>query len=312
MSFSQEFFTLSNGNKIPGVGVIGTGTAWYKQEETEATFSKALVEQVKFALTLPGIVHIDAAECYRTYPELGQALKESKKPRKEIFLTDKYSPQLKISENPIKGLNIALNKLGVDYVDLYLLHSPLITEKDHGFTLEDAWRQMEEIYRSGKAKNIGVSNFRIEDLERILKAGKIKPQVNQIEFNAFLQNQTPGIVNFCQEHDILVEAYSPLAPLQRKPENSASQPFYQYIAELSTKYGKTEAQILLRWVNDRQILPITTSSKPQRIEEAQNLFAFDLTKDEVEKITRLGLHHEPLRLYWNEQYDKYNAESQKA
>ena len=135
-----------------------------------------------------------------------QALRESNRPRDEIFITDKYSTQLKLSDDPIAGLNISLKTLGLDYVDLYLLHSPFIK---NGSTLEECWKQMEKLYKSGKAKNIGVSNFRVEDLEKILKIATIKPQINQIEFNAALQNQSPGIVKFCKENNIQLEAYTP-------------------------------------------------------------------------------------------------------
>lgn len=310
MSFPQEFITLNNGNKIPGIAVIGTGTRWFKKSETPENFSKELVEQMEYALTLPGVVHIDAAEVYRTYPEVGAALKSSSRPRDTIFLTDKYSTQLKITANPIVGLETGLKKLGLEYVDLYLLHSPFVDKEKNGFTLEDAWKDMETLYKSGKAKNIGVSNFSTEDLDRILKVAEVKPQVNQIEFNAFLQNQTPGIFNYCKKQNILIEAYTPLGPLQRKPKDYTSQEFYQYIGKLADKYKKSEAQILLRWVTKRGVLPVTTSSKPERIQDAQNLFMFDLTEEETSKITELGLAHEPLRMYWNEQYDKYNTVSQ--
>lgn len=312
MSVHQEFFTLNNGNKIPAVAIIGTGTRWFKKEETDATFSNDLVQQIKYALTLPGTVHIDAAEIYRTYPEVGEALKESKKPRDEIFVTDKYSTSLKVTENPIAGLETSLRKLNLDYVDLYLLHSPFVSVEKNGFTLEEAWKQLEQLYKTGKAKNIGVSNFRVEDLKRILKVAEVKPQVNQIEFNAFLQNQTPGIYKFAQEHNILLAAYSPLGPLQKKPADADSQPFYQLLKRLADKYGKTEAQILLRWVTRRNVLPVTTSSKLQRIKDAQDLFSFDLTDADVDEITKIGLEHKPLRIYWADQFSKYDSEAQKV
>lgn len=249
---------------------------------------------------------------YRTHGELGKALKDSKKPRDEIFITDKYSCQHEISENPVKALDAALNKIGAEYVDLFLIHTPWISREEPGFTLEEVWKQMEQLYKEGKTKSIGVSNFRTEDIERILKVAEVKPQVNQIEFNAFLQNQTPGIVKYCQKNDIQLEAYSPLAPLQREPRNSPELPFYQLISYLAQKYEKTEAQILLRWVNARHIVPVSTSSNPQRIKDAQNVFSFELTVQEVEKITQLGLEHKPLRLYMKSAYDKYNSDSQKA
>ncbi|CAL9735771.1 NADPH-dependent alpha-keto amide reductase [Monosporozyma servazzii] len=308
MSSHQEFFTLSNGNKIPAIAIVGTGTRWYKQEETADNFSKELVDQLKYALTLPGTVHLDAAEVYRTYPEFSEALKQTSKSRDEIFITDKYSTQLKVTKDPIEGLETSLKRNNLEYVDLYLLHSPFISKEKNGFTLEEAWQQMEQLYKEGKAKNIGVSNFSVDDLQKLMATAKILPQVNQIEHNAFLLNQTPGIVNFCQDHKILVEAYSPLGPFQKKSEANAE--FYEYIKSLAEKYGKTEAQVLLRWVTDNGILPVTTSSKKERIENAQNLFTFDLTKEEVEKITELGRKNKAQRLYWNSEYDKFNAFSQ--
>ena len=308
MSFHQEFFTLNNGNKIPSIAIIGTGTRWYKQEETAENFSNELVEQLKYALTLPGIVHIDAAEVYRTYPEFSEALKQSTKPREEIFITDKYSTQLKVTKNPIVGLETSLKRNNLEYVDLYLLHSPFVSKESNSFNLKEAWHKMEQLYKEGKAKNIGVSNFSVDDLKILMSSAEIMPQVNQIEYNAFLLNQTPGIVKFCQNHNILVEAYSPLSPLQKRSDSNSQ--FYDYIDSLATKYKKSEAQILLRWVTKNGILPVTTSSKKERILDAQYLFTFDLNNNEVDMITDLGLQNKPQRLYWNQQYDKFNGESQ--
>lgn len=133
MAFHQSFFTLNNGNKIPSIAIVGTGTWWFKQEETPENFCNELLDQLKYALTLPGIVHLDAAEVYRTYPELSEALKQSTKPREEIFITDKYSTQLKITKNPIVGLETSLKRNNLDYVDLYLLHSPFISKEKKWF-----------------------------------------------------------------------------------------------------------------------------------------------------------------------------------
>ncbi|KAL3230141.1 hypothetical protein RNJ44_01504 [Nakaseomyces bracarensis] len=308
----QEFIKLNNGNEMPAIAIVGTGTKWFKNGETEENFTPELVEQIKYALTLPGVVHIDAAEFYSTYREVGKALEESPKPRNEIFITDKFCTQEKWTKNPVDSLEKALAKLGLEYVDLYLLHSPFITKEHNGFTFEEAWGYMEELYQSGKAKNIGVSNYAVEDLERLMKIAKVRPQVNQIEYNAFLQNQTPGIYKYCQEHDIQLEAYSPLGPLQKKPADGDSQPFYQYVNKVAENHGKTPGEVLLRWVSKRGVIPVTTSEKRERTKQAQEIFEFDLTKEEVDEITKLGLQHETLRLYWTDEYNKFNAESQKA
>ncbi|QLQ81577.1 hypothetical protein HG537_0F03380 [Torulaspora globosa] len=312
MTTKQQFVTLNNGNKIPAVGIIGTGTEWFKKQGQEEVISPELIEQIKYALSLPGIILIDAAECYNTYVEVGKALQQSNKSRDQIFISDKFSPQANDNRTVSESFERGLARMGVDYVDLYLIHCPFINRE--GYTLEDAWRELETLYESGKAKNIGVSNFRVSDLQKILESGKVKPQVNQIEFHPFLQDQTPGIFQFCQQHEIQLEAYSPLAPLQRKTQELQTPegaPFYRYVEQLASKYKKSEALILLRWVTKRQVIPVTTSSKPERVKDAhENLFTFDLTDQEVDQITSLGLQHKPLRLYWNEVYSDYDSQSQ--
>lgn len=295
---SLQFFTLANGNKIPAISIIGTGTQWFNGSG-ETKINEALVSQLKHALSVPGIVHIDAAENYRRYPELAKALKESSKPRDQIWITDKYS---KFANTPIEHLNSTLKTLEIDYVDLYLIHDPFYSKKDYGIT--QAWKYAEQLFKEGKAKNIGVSNFAVEDLEEIFKTAEIKPQVNQIEYNAFLQNQTPGIYEFAQKNNILLEAYAPLGPLTVKSKESDSE-FFKFLSELSKKYGD-DGQILLRWVYQTGVLPVTTSSKPERITGSSKIWDFELTKDEVSKISSLGAQHKPLRQYWVPEYSKFD------
>lgn len=296
---TMEYFTLNNGNKIPALSVIGTGTQWGNRTGAGAPVNEKLVDQLLFALNLPGVVHIDIAENYGNYRELGVALKKTSKPRSEIWITDKYS---KIAQDPKVALSKSLEACGIDYVDLYLLHDPFNFQEKKGYSLVEAWRMMEELFEAGKAKNIGVSNFGIEPLETLLKEAKVKPVANQIEFNAFLQNQTPGIYDFCQKNDILLEAYSPLSPLSVRDDSE----FFKFVDELSAKYGKSAGLVLLRWVYQRGVLPVTTSSKTERIAESNTLFSFELTQQEVDKITELGAQHKTVRKYWNPFYDKYN------
>lgn len=293
MSTALKYFTLNNGNKIPALSIFGTGTRWYKTDESQ--FNQDLVDQAVYALNLPGVVHIDAAETYRTYPELGAALKQTTKPRDQIWITDKYSY---LTETPRKGLEDSLKKLGVDYVDLYLIHNPF-----QGDFVKD-WKVLEELYKEGKAKNIGVSNFSVEHLEKLLESAEIKPQVNQIEYNAFLQNQTPGIYEFAKKHDILLEAYSPLGPLYAAKEKTGE--FYDYIKELTAKYNREDSLILLRWVYQTGVLPVTTSSKPERVAGVVQIFEFELEDSEVSQITSLGKSHPALRQYWIPQFSKYD------
>lgn len=305
MSLVGKSFKLSNGLQIPAVG-YGTGTKWFKlgRDEIDTT----LVDILVTALDV-GVTHIDGAEVYNTALEIGEALQKAGKPRKDIFLTDKYfagdgsftrhSP----FPNPYESLKESLKRFKVDYVDLYLLHAPFIKKETHGFTLEEAWGYLEKLVDEGLVKSIGVSNFAVEDLEKILKVAKIKPTVHQIEYNANLQNQTPGIVKYSQENGILVESYSPLGPIIKGAPDSK---LNAYIAELTKKYsGKDAGQILLRWVLQNGVLPITTSGKKERIVGLLDIFDFQLTDEEQEKIASIG-KETTIRQYWTKEYSKFD------
>lgn len=303
MSLSNNVFKLSNGNSIPAVA-YGVGTKWFKlgRDEVDANVVNAL----KTALS-NGFVHIDGAEIYNTDKEICEAI--ASVDRKNIFLTDKYfagdaSHKLMSKHGlPYDSLSYHLkNELKVDYVDLYLLHSPFITKESHGFTLQEAWKSLEKAVKDGLAKNIGVSNFAVEDLEAILEIAEIKPVINQIEFNAYLQNQTPGVVEFSQKNGILIEAYSPLGPIVKGEAGE----FTEYLDTLASKYNKVPAQVLLRWVLQRGVLPVTTSAKQERIAQFSNIFDFELTSEEVEKITANGKSHPLLRQYWKPEYSKFD------
>lgn len=303
MSLSNNKFQLSNGNSIPAVA-YGVGTKWFKFGRNELDAN--VVNAIKSALA-KGFVHIDGAEIYNTNGEIGEAI--AGLDRKNVFLTDKYFSgdlsHTRISPHgkPYDSLKHSLqNELKVDYVDLYLLHAPFISKESHGFDLAEAWKSMEQAQKEGLTKNIGVSNFAVKDLEEILLVAEIKPVVNQIEFNAYLQNQTPGIVEFSQKNGILVEAYSPLAPLVKGEKGE----FTDYLDTLASKYNKLPSQILLRWVLERGVLPVTTSGNEERQSQLVNIFDFSLTPEEVEKIKTLGEKHPTLRQYWTKEYSKYD------
>ncbi|GME66757.1 unnamed protein product [[Candida] boidinii] len=295
---------------IPNIG-YGTGTKWYKYGND--TLDTNLVSTLVTALK-KGINHIDSAEVYNTDLEIAEAIKQSGIKRSELFLTDKYfagdgtyTGHSKES-NPYLRLKKILSIWDTEYVDLYLLHAPFIKKESHGFTLKEAWNFLEKAKEEGLAKHIGVSNFKIEDLEIISENAKYKPEVNQIEFNAFLQNQTPGIVDYCQKNNILVEAYSPLGPLYKGDlSTAAGKAFDDYVTELSEKYSVSKLQILLRWVQKKGIVPISTSSKPERMDEFLSLSKLELTDEEVKKITELGSDYTPqLRQYWKPEYSKFD------
>lgn len=302
MSLSQKVFKLADGNSVPAVA-FGVGTAWYKNGRDE--IDQKVVTALKSAIK-EGFVHIDGAEVYNTDQEIGLAIQGH---RDQLFLTDKYfvgdSSYSSKSKHgtPYESLKYHLkNELKTDHVDLYLLHSPFVNKEYHGFSLTEAWQSVEKLKDEGFAKSIGVSNFAVKDLEEILKVAKHKPVVNQIEFSAYLQNQTPGIVEFAQKHDILIEAYSPLGPITKGEPGE----FTELLETLGKKYKKTPAQVLLRWVLERNVLPVTTSSKPERTRLYVEIFDFSLTDDEVKKLTEIGAKHKPLRQYWRSEYAKYD------
>lgn len=283
------FKLKGTGDEIPAIG-FGSGTAWRikkwekRDEKNGDELITELVDQVKSAID-NGFRHIDTAEAYFTHKEVGAGIKASGIAREELFVTDKWSPgvfKLTGSKGPKESLARTLEELQLDYVDLYLLHSP---QKNEGeISTEDAWLELEDLVKEGKVKNIGVSNHSVEWLEKIAKVATIVPAVNQIEFHAYLQDQTPGIVEYAKKNGILLEAYSPLAPIIRARPG----PLDDLLPSLVDKYNKSETVILLRWVYQQGILPLTTSSKPERLADSLNVFTFELDDEDVKKITEVG------------------------
>ncbi|KAH3687569.1 hypothetical protein WICPIJ_001449 [Wickerhamomyces pijperi] len=289
---------------IPAIG-YGSGTKHQilkksRPAEIRHTLHDDLVSDFYNAFKR-GFRHIDTAEVYTTHEEVGEALKrvldesEGKLKREDFFVTDKYSPGFEYKEHnitvpaatsgPYESINVALKELGLEYIDLYLIHSQFFQDRlTHGLSIEDAWLQIEKAFEEGKVRHIGVSNFDTAHLDRIRKVGKYGPQVLQIEYHAYLQNQSNGIIQYAKDHDILVEAYSPLAPLSRSPDG----PLKDLLPELVAKYGKTDAQILLRWVYQQGIVVLTTTSNQDRLDDSLAIFGFELDQEDVEKIREVG------------------------
>ena len=300
---------------IPLLG-IGSGTYYYKRspdlppnEQLVSIFTTAVEK---------GFVHLDSAEVYGNDAELKASLHKllasGKVKREDIFITDKYfagdgsyTAHSKY-KNPYERLTQLLADLDTPYVDLYLLHAPFIKKETHGFDLKEAWAFLQQAHDEGLAKRIGVSNFAVDDLKQIWDTTKTNPQVNQIEFNAFLQEQTPGIVEFSQSKGIVVEAYSPLSPITAADlTQGAGLHFAEYLDSLASKYAKTRLQVLLRWVIQRDIVPVTTTSKPERFAEFEGVFGWQLDAAEVAQLSQLGAAYKPpFRKYWKPEYGKYD------
>ncbi|BCR85926.1 aldo/keto reductase [Aspergillus chevalieri] len=266
----------------------GTGTAWYKSS-SDNSINRDLVEAIKTAIRL-GYRHLDGAEVYGTEAELGVAIKESGVPREELFITTKVITNIADIQGAI---NESLRKLQLDHVDLYLIHSPFFAKSDAD--LQSAWKELEQIQTAGKAKAIGVSNYRREHLEATLATASIPPAINQIEYHPYLQQG--DLLPFHQEKGIKTASYGPLTPITR----ATGGPVDVKVKELASKYGVSGGDVLLRWSIEKGDVVITTSGKEERLKEYLRVLEFQLEDEEVEAISNLG-REKHYRAFWRKQY----------
>ena len=266
----MEQYQLSNGVNIPKIG-FGT---WQIPEGEE------VYKSVTHALKV-GYRHVDTAQIYRNEVGVGQAIADSDLAREDIFLTTKIWNDKHDYDLAKASIEESLEKLGVDYVDLLLIHwpNPKAQREQDAWKAGNAatWKAMEEAYRAGKVRAIGVSNFMIHHLEALLETADIKPHVNQVLL-------APGctqdeLVAFCRQHEILLEAYSPLGT-----GSIFDNPVAQ---ELAAKYGKSVAQVALRWSLQKGFLPLPKSVTPQNIEANLQIFDIELSAEDVAKLDTL-------------------------
>ena len=268
MKNQNDVYVLSNGVEIP---CIGFGT-WQTPDGDVAR------EAVKSAIKA-GYTHIDTAQAYGNEESVGQGIKESGVAREDLFITTKLWNMSHSYELCKRDFEESLKKLGLDYVDLYLIHWPNpITFRDHWQEANaETWKAMEELYKEGKIRAIGISNFRQHHIDELLKTAEIKPMVNQIRL-------CPGetqdeLVEYSRTKGMILEAYSPLGTgkIFDVPEMQA----------LAEKYGKSIAQICIRWSLQQGYLPLPKSVTASRIEENIKVFDFELEESDVKLIAGL-------------------------
>jgi diketogulonate reductase-like aldo/keto reductase len=248
--------TLADGNRIP---LLGLGV-WQVPDGPEC------VNAVRWALEL-GYRHIDTAQAYGNEESVGVALRDSGVPREEIFLTTKFYPG---HDDPAAEIENSLRRLGVDSVDLYIVHWP-----QGGPTW--AWAGMEKALERGHTRSIGVSNFATEELQQVIDAAEVPPVANQVQFSPFEYRR--GLLEACERSQVVLEAYSPLGTGRH-----LDHPTIQEIAEA---LGRTPAQILLRWCLEREIPVIPKSTHRERIEENAQVFDFELSEEQMTALDEL-------------------------
>ncbi|KZV97036.1 Aldo/keto reductase [Exidia glandulosa HHB12029] len=279
-------FLLNDGTRIPRTG-WGTGTALFKQDVTDVT-----------ALAIKsGLTHLDTAQAYCNEDSLASGIATSGVPRSSIYLLTKINelPEGKTIRDTIVE---SLQKLRIDTIDLFLIHSPLKFRGEGKKSLQAAWRALEEAKAEGLAKSIGVSNFMIEDLEDILETATVVPAVNQIEFHAYLLDATRELLEYNAKKGIVIEAYGGLSPLFRKTGGPLDYPPPFNIQATYAGGSATQGQILIKWLHAKGIVALTTTSKESRMKEIRATETLpDLTADEVKAIDKAGSgqHH---RAYW--------------
>lgn len=259
----MQFVTLNNGLRMPQ---LGFGVWKVPNEEAAAAVGKALET---------GYTSIDTAMIYRNESGVGQAIKDTGIAREKLFITTKVWNADQGYDQTLRAFDESLERLGLDYIDLYLIHWP--TPKFDQYV--ETYKALEKLYRDGRTKAIGVCNFEIEHLERLMSETDVKPVLNQVECHPYLaQNELKA---FCAKHDIFVEAWSPL-------DQGGEVLTDEIIQQISKAHGKTPAQVVLRWHLQNQTIVIPKSVTPSRIEENFNIFDFELTTADMEQINGLN------------------------
>lgn len=262
MSYNEKSVKLNNGTYIP---TIGFGTSLVTGEEC--------IKIIKTAIQA-GYRHIDTASAYKNEEEIGKAIKQSEIHRKELFITSKVWKDSMGYENTLKSFENTLKNLDLEYVDLFLVHWP--KNNDDNLNIE-TWRALEKIYKEGKAKAIGVSNFLKHHLEIILNNCDVAPAVNQIEFHPGLVRKET--IDFCKEKNIVLEAWAPLGKGKMLSN--------EILLNIAKKYNKSVAQLCLKWCLENEVIPLPKSENMERMRQNLDLFDFQISQEDIDTINNM-------------------------
>ena len=254
---------LNDGNSIPQ---LGFGVFQIPPEET--------AEATELALKA-GYRHIDTAEMYGNEREVGEGIRSAGVERADVFVTSKLNNGFHEPDDARRAFDRTLSELGFDHVDLFLIHWPLPTLYDGDFV--STWKVLEEFKADGRARSIGVSNFQVEHLQRVLDEADVVPAVNQIELHPYFQNRE--VAGFCDQNGIAVEAWSPIAQGDVLGDET--------VGQIAQALERTPAQVVLRWHIQKGYIVFPKSTTPERIEENFRLFDFELDDDQVAQIDAL-------------------------
>lgn len=261
----KEYFELYNGVKIPSIGF----GSW------QSPAGAVTEEAIRLALEA-GYRHIDAAAVYGNEDSVGNGIKASKVDRKDIFITSKLWNSVRGYDDTMKAFEQTCSDLQVDYLDLYLIHwpNPVKYRDCHVEKNIESWKAFEQLYKEGKVRAIGVSNFFPYHIEEILPSIEVKPMVNQIEYHpSCLKKET---IEYCRQHGIVVEGYSPLA--------NGKVFKVEELKDIAAKYNKKVSQLVIRWCLQNDVLPLPKSVTPERIKENLEIFDFEISKEDMEFI----------------------------
>lgn len=253
--------TLNNGISMPQLGL---GVYKISDDEVIYVVSNAIET---------GYRSIDTAQFYNNERGVGEAIKRSRVDRADLFVTTKVWNSHHGFENTLHAFDESMEKLALDYIDLYLIHWPTPMFDNY----VETYKALEKLYKDGRVRAIGVSNFHIEHIQRLLDECEIKPVVNQVECHPFLQQKE--LKSFCEKNDIYVESWSPLA--------RGGVLNHEQIEKIAKKHGKTSAQVVLRWHIQENTIVIPKSVTPSRIKDNFQIFDFELTSEDMEQIAGL-------------------------